>query len=134
MRPSYGSTSSGPDVVERDRHRVHREVAPREIGLDVVGEGDFGLAALGPVHVGAERRDLEPLAVLLAPDGAEALTLQPDRVGPRTHQCLDRVGAGTGGDVDVGDVAVEQCVTDAAPDEIHLMAGGLEARRELLRR
>ena len=67
---------------EVERHRVDGEVAARQVGLDVVGVRDVGLAALGAVHVGAERRDLEGLAVLLAADGAEPLTLRPHRVGP----------------------------------------------------
>ena len=59
-RPVVRVDELGPVLrIERDRHRVDREVAPREIGLDVVGERHLRLAALGPVHVGAERRDLE---------------------------------------------------------------------------
>ena len=65
---------------------------------------DLGLAALGPVHLGAERRDLDAHAVLAAADGAEALALEPDRVGPRPHDALDDVGTGVGRDVDVGPV------------------------------
>ena len=53
-----------------------------------------GLAAVGAVDLGAERRDLEAVAVLLAADGAEALTLQPYRVGPALHDPLDRRRAG----------------------------------------
>ena len=98
--PPNGSTSSGSG--RRDRHRVDGEVAPREVGLDVVGERDLGLAALRPVDLGAERGDLDPDAVLLAADGAEALPLEPHVVGPRPHEPLDDVGAGVGGDVDVG--------------------------------
>ena len=91
---------------EPQRHRVDGEVAPREVGLDVVGEHDLGLAALGAVHLGAERRDLERGAVLATADGAEPLTLQPDRVGPRPHEPLHHVGPGVGRDVDVGLLAV----------------------------
>ena len=90
--PPNGSTSVG--LVERDRHRVDREVAAREIRLDVVGERHLGLAALGPVHVGAERRDLEALAVLLAADRAEPLALQPHGVGPAPHRRLRSRRAG----------------------------------------
>ena len=41
------------------------------------------------------------LAVLLAADRAEALALQPHRVGPRPHDRFDRVGPRVGRDVDV---------------------------------
>ena len=50
--------------------------------FDVVGERDLRLAAVVAVDLGAERRDLERIAVLLAADGPEPLTLQPHRVGP----------------------------------------------------
>ena len=53
-RADRRSSSSG----SAQRHRVHREVAPREVGLDVVAERDLGLAALGPVDVGPEGGDL----------------------------------------------------------------------------
>ena len=35
-----------------ERHRVHGEVAARQVGADVVGVGDLGLAALRPVRLG----------------------------------------------------------------------------------
>ena len=88
-------------LVERDRHRVHREVAAREIGLDVVGERHLGLAAVGAVDVGAERRDLEPLAALLRTDRPEALALQPHRVGPARDDRARSRRARVGRDVDV---------------------------------
>ncbi len=121
-------------VVERDRHRVHGEVPSRQIGHDVVGERHLRLAALGPVHIGAERRDLEPLAVLLAADRAEPLALQPHRVGPRAHRGFDRIGSGVGRDVDVDVVAVEQGVAHAAADEVGAVPALGEPRRKLLRR
>ena len=43
---------------ELERHRVHREVTPREIGLDRVGEHDVRLARVVGVRLGPERRDL----------------------------------------------------------------------------
>ena len=48
---------------ELERHRVDREVAPREIGLDVVGEHDVRLARVVGVRLGPERRDLVDLRV-----------------------------------------------------------------------
>ena len=83
-----GRAAEGVDELglgEPQRHRVDGEVAAREVGLDVVGEHDLGLAALGPVHLGAERGDLDRRAVLATADGAEPLALEPDVIGPRAH-------------------------------------------------
>ena len=104
-------------LVQRERERVDREVAAQEVGLDVVGERHLGLAALRVVHVRAERRDLEGLAVLDAADGAEALALQPDGVGPARDDALDGVGPRVGRDVDVvaAVVPVEERVAHAPP-------------------
>ena len=117
-----------------ERHRVDREVAPRQVGFDVVGVLDLGLAALGAVHVGSEGRDLDPGAVLLAADGPEALPLEPHAVGPVTHEPLDLVGPGVGGEVDVLVGEVEQGVPDAAADEVGLVAGRDEPPGQLLDR
>ena len=64
-------------IGETQRHRVDREIPARQVGLDVVGERHLGLAALGPVHLGPERGDLDAGVVLLASDGAEPLALEP---------------------------------------------------------
>ena len=126
-------------VGQAQRHRVHGEVTPREVGLDVVGVDDLGLAALGPVDLGAERGDLEHRVVLAAPDRAEALSLEPDRIGPRSYETFDDVGPGVGGDVDVGNLAVaqravEERVAHAPADQVALVAGVGEQARELLHR
>ena len=81
-------------VGQAQRHRVDREVAAREIGLDVVAEHDLGLAALGVVHVGAERRDLALDAVDDRADRPEARADEHDAVADRPQQRLDRVRAG----------------------------------------
>ena len=54
-------------VGQPDRHRVDREVATGQVGLDVVAEGHRGLAVLLGVDLFAERRDLEQVAVFQAP-------------------------------------------------------------------
>ncbi len=119
-------------LVEREGHRVHREVAARQVGLDVVGELHLGLAALGPVHLGAERRDLEAFVVLDAPDGAVPLALQPHRVGPRRDDRFHGVRARRGRDVDVGERAVEKRVANAATDHVGAVPGRGEAPGKLL--
>ena len=96
--PSNGSTRRG--LGQGERHRVHGEVAPRQVGLDRVGELDVGLARVRVVGLGAVRRDLErPLAAAGA-DRAEALALGPDRVGPAVEQALGLGRPGVGREVD----------------------------------
>ena len=50
--PAGGEIGAAAEVVEQPpraiaAHRVDREVAPRRIGLEVVGERDLGVAAVG---------------------------------------------------------------------------------------
>src|SRR5205085_10314599 len=92
------------------------------------------LTRVGPLHLGPERRDLEPLAVLLTADRAEPLALEPYRIGPTGDDLLDRVGPGRGRQVDVIDGAVEKRVSHTPADEIRGIAVGAQARRELLSR
>ena len=137
VRREVGGAREGVDelgVGQPDRHRVHGEVTAREIGLEIVGELDLGLAALGTVDLGPERGDLDDDAFLLAADGAEALSLQPHVVGPRAHDALDRIRARARGDVDVGGRTIEQRVTHAAADEEALVPRLGEQPRELLDR
>ena len=47
------------------------------------------------------RSDLVLLITPEAGDGAEALALGPDGVGPATKQCLDVVGSGISGEVEI---------------------------------
>jgi hypothetical protein len=119
---------------ETQRHRVDREVAPGEIGLDVVAEGHLGLAALGPVHLRPERGDLHAQAVAFASDRAVPLTLEPDVVGPSTHEPLDLLRSRVGCEIDVGRDAIEERITDAAPDEVALVPCLDESAGDLLHR
>src|SRR5262249_46697192 len=80
----------------------------------------LGLAALGAVHLGAERRDLDPGAALLAADRAEPPALEPNVVGPAADEALDLVRPGVRGHVDVRlrvGRSVDERVPDAAADE-----------------
>ena len=117
-------------------HRVHREVASREVGLDVVGVLDFGLAAVGPVRVGAVRGELEVTTALDRADRPERTALGPDGVRPREQQAFDRFGARAGGDVDVPalEVEVEEGIAHGAADEVRLVAVGREDLTELAHR
>ena len=94
---------------------------------------DLGLAALGSVHVGAVRGDLEVTTVLDRADRPEGAPLRPHRVGPRRHQPLDHLRPGARGDVDVAalEVEVEEGVAHGAADEVGLVALGREELAEL---
>ena len=119
---------------QRQCHRVHGEVAPGEVGRDVVAEGHLRLARIRVVHLGPEGGDLHPHPPALAPDGAEPLPLQPDRVGPAPDDTLDLVGAGVGRQVDVRRGPVEEGVPHAPAHEVALVPRVREARRGLLHR
>ena len=103
--PAVGIDELG--LGQPERHRVHGEVATGEIGLDVVAERDLGLAALGPVDLGAEGGDLHPHAAPLAADRAEPLALEPHVVGPTPHQLLDRIRPGIRREVEIGGGAAQ---------------------------
>ena len=104
-RGQVGQAVEGVDqlhVGQAQRQRVDGEVAPRQVLLDVVAEGDLGLARVGHVDLGPVRGDLEELAAAPAADRAEARPLGPHVVGPAPHQPLDLVGTGVGGEIEVG--------------------------------
>ena len=95
---------------EFEGHRVDREVASRQVDLDVVGVRHVGLARIRAVHLGPVRRDLvgalddrsvRQFGSLQGTDRAEPLALGPDGVGPAVQQALDLVGASVGGGVEV---------------------------------
>ena len=139
LRREIGETARRVDqfgLVQRERERVDREVAAQEVGLDVVGERHLGLAALRVVDVGPEGRDLEGLAVLDAPDRAEALALQPDGVGPARDDAFDGVGTRAGRDVDVvaALVPVEEGVAHRPTDEVRAVAFGAQQPGQFLGR
>ena len=118
---------------QRQRHGVDREVAARQIDLDVFREGHLGLAAVGAVHVAPERRDLEPGAVLRGADRPEALALEPHCVGPRTDDLLDLAGPGVGGEIHIGAGVdpIEEGVPHGPADQVALVAASDEALSEL---
>ena len=124
------------ELRKRERHRVDGEVASREVGLDVVAEDDLGLAALGQVDVGPERGDLEAQALALRADGAEALALEPQVLGPAVEHRLDRIGTRVGREVDVvaRQLPSGDRVAQPSTDEVEGVAGTREARRELHQR
>ena len=85
-----------------DRHRVDREVAAREIGLDVLGERHRGLAMGLVVHVLAERGHLERAPVLARAHRPELHPYQVDPIGPRAHHPRRLVRRRVGAEVQIG--------------------------------
>ena len=123
-------------VGQRERHGVDREVAARQVDVDVVAEGDLGLADSGTVDLGPVGRDLEELH---RPCGrrwcrtrfpcVQTASAQP------AQQPLDLIGPGVGGQVDVGRRPRrrrEQRVTHRAAHQVERLPGGREAARQLL--
>ena len=132
--PPNGSTSSGSG----SRNAIALTVkSRRERSVSMSSEyATSGLRLSGRYtsarNVVISMRD----AVLAAADGAEALALEPDVVGPRAHELLDDLGTGVGGDVDVGLVVAHarsrKRVADAPAHEEALVPGVGEQARELL--
>ena len=119
-------------VVRRElqRHGVHREIAAGQIGLDGIGERDVGLAGFGRVGLASVGRDLVGAVALLGADGAKALSLGPDGIGPAAEQPLDLVRPGIGGGVEIAvHRQVEQQISDGATDQVQAVPGSGEASR-----
>ena len=115
-----------------DGHRVDREVAPDQVVLDRLTEGDDRVAAHAVVRVGPERGDLDGRAVPARADRPERDPRVPDRLGPALEQGEHRWWVGVGGEVEVGLLAVQQGVADAATDEVEPVSGRGEPGRELV--
>ena len=122
---------------ELEGHRVHREVASAEVGLDVVGERHVRLPGVVGVRLGPERRDLHrlqrPVAALVAhADGAELLALGPDGIGPSVDQPLDLGRTGVGGEVEIEPrpIRPDEQVADGAAHQVEAATGGPEAGGE----
>src|ERR1700752_4052891 len=73
------------------------------------------------VGIGAERGDLQPVAVLTHADRAEFDAGIPQRVGPRPQQLLHLLGPRVGGEVQITAEPAEQRVAHIAADEVQLM-------------
>ncbi len=117
------------------RHRIDREVTAGQVGDDVVGERHHRFARVVAVHLAAERRDLVDVPVADGADRPERLPGQIEIFGPRSHDLLDLVRSGVGGEVEVlfrfG--TTDQRIPNRAPDQIEHLAGGAEAGGELTR-
>ena len=121
-------------VGQPDRHRVDREVAAGEIGLDVLRERDRGLRSSSGYTLLPEGRDLDQGAVPSRPHGPEPHAHEVLGLRPALEEPRRLGGRGVGGEVAVGRRRrPDHEVADHAADQIQLVPGGLEAVAELLR-
>ena len=128
--PPNGSSSccSGSD----ERHRVHREVAAREVADQRVAVLHGRLAARRVVGLGAVRRDLDLPLPAAAADRAELAADVPGRLGPALEQPLGDLGARRGGEVEVVVQPAEHRVANRTADQGDLLAGRGEAPAQLV--
>ena len=124
--PSGSRNSPGPVWRDAHGHRVGREIAAHQIVLEAIAEAHLGIARHLVVGVGAERGDLQAVVVLADADGAELDPGVPHRVGPAPHDLLHLLGAGVGGEVQVGTQPAQQGIPHRTADEVQLVARGIE--------
>ncbi len=117
---------------ERDSHRVHREVPPDEILLDGVAVRHLGLARGPVVRLGPVGGDLDLVAVLLRPDGAEGDPDLPHGVRPRPDDLQYVLGTRVRREVQVVAEPLKQRVPDRTADQGEREPGLLETAGEVV--
>ena len=110
-------------VHERQGDGVHGEVAPGEIGLDVVGERDLRFAGIVAVDLVAKGRYLDNVPVLAGSNSAERRSDAVDDVRPGLEYLGDPIRPGIGGEVVILQRPLEKGVTDRTANQEQLMAG-----------
>src|SRR5437870_1783201 len=100
-------------------HRVHREVAAREIVAQRVGEGDvIGTEMVGVPGLGSVRRDLDLVLARPHHHGAEAVRVQRAR-----KELLDLVRRRVGRDIPVLRIDTADRIAHASTDHVRVVAG-----------
>ena len=123
-----GESAEGIEELRRtvggdaDRHRVDREVPADEVVGEVVPELDVGIARHLVIGVGAKRRDLQPVLTLGDAERAEVDAGVPQRVAPAAQEPQHLIGAGIGGEIQVGAHPAERAIAHTPADEVELMA------------
>ena len=120
-------------VGNRDRHRVDGEVAPRQVGFDVLRKRHRRLAMILGVDLFAKRRDLDASAVLSRADRAEPHADEvngPVGPPPKNPRRLVRHGVGREVEVGGGGEPTEHEVANDATDQEQAMAVVGETRSE----
>jgi len=106
----------------RDRHRVHREVAPLQIVDEAVAVPHDRVAAHAVVRVRAEGGHLDLLAPEQAPDRPEVGAGGPDRRAVRPQDRLGRLRARVRREIEVAHAPAQHRVPDRAADQMQLEA------------
>ena len=112
------------------RHSVDREVAPHQVLLEGVAELDDRLAGLAVIGIGPVGGDLHRVPVDARPDGAEGAADVPVGIRDRFHQGEDVVRSRVGGEVEVGELTIQERVSHGSPDESEFESGHGECRRQ----
>ena len=128
-RPPCGSTKARSGQAQG--HRVDREVAPHEVVVEGVPEGDDRLAGEPVVGVGPEGRHLDDGAPPPGADRAELAAHVPRGRPPRRQDALGVVRAGRGREVEVGRDAAEEGVAHRPADEGEVVPGRREPLTEV---
>ena len=117
---------------DAQRHGVDREVAPRQVGLDLVGEGHVRLAGVGGVGLGPVGGDLEDRVALLQArrcrTGRPGPT--PRRPSPLTSSVVRSGRASVVRSMSPARGPAEHEVADDAADEVEALPGRVEALRQ----
>ena len=98
-------------------HRVDGEVAPHEVGGQIVTERDDRLARHPVVGIGPVGRDLDVVVALAQGDRAEVAPHVPLRVGPARHDGLDLLGSRARREVQIATDPAEEGIAHRAADE-----------------
>ena len=120
-------------VGQPDRHRVDREVPPRQVGQQVLAERNRRLAVLLRVYLLAERRDLEERSRFASAHRAELHADQVQPLGPaRAGPSWSRRGrASVAKSRSLPMVAPQQQIPNHPADQVELVTGQAETLAEL---
>ena len=127
-RPPHRSTTApgSPSASSGIGHRVHGEVAPREVLVERVAEGDVvGTPMVGVGAVAPERGDLVDAVVERHGHRPEAVLVAGTR-----EEGEEAIGPGVGRHVPVQGRRAAQQVADAAADQVGLVAAGAQRARD----
>src|SRR6266542_2711984 len=120
--------ATGAVLSRTPRHRVHGEIAARQIFLERIGEGDVVRAAMiRVVSLDAIGRDLDLVVARADDDRSEAV-----RVQGSGEELLDLLRRGIRRDVPVLWVDAADRVAHAAADDVRIVAGLVELRHDAL--
>ena len=133
--PAAERVDEPPEVValERDRHRVDREVAPEEVLADRrVLDGRERRRRV--VELGPRRHDVDAAAVAVEHDRCAELRVRPHAAVERFCERLRELdGVALDGDVDVEALLAEKDVADRPADEVDALVALADGRDRLER-